>query len=89
MHRGKSMEVVSVDNTEHYSWGEKCDGWHLVKSAVLSVIQEVVPGGYQEVKHLHEKAEQFFYVLSGVAILQVNEKIYQLKPNQGLHIPAE
>ena len=82
------MEVVSVNNAEHYSWGEKCDGWHLVKSASLSVIQEVVPAGCRETKHLHERAEQFFYILSGEATLQVNDKTYQLKPSQGLHIPA-
>ena len=82
------MKIVSVDNAEHYVWGDKCESWHLVKTASLSVIQEVVPGGCSEVKHLHEKAEQFFYVLSGVATLQVNEKIFQLKPNQGLHVPS-
>ena len=82
------MEVVSVDNAEHYIWGDKCEGWHLVKTVSLSVIQEVVPSGCCEVKHLHEKAEQFFYVLSGVAMLEVNEKTYRLNPNQGLHVPA-
>ena len=82
------MEVVSVDNSEHYTWGGKCDGWHLVKTASLSVIQEVVPSGCSEVKHLHEKAEQYFYILSGVATLEVHEETYRLKPNQGLHIPA-
>ena len=82
------MKVVSAENSEHYSWGTQCDGWHLAKTASLSVIQELVPSGCLEVRHLHKKAEQFFYVLSGTATLEADEKIYTLKSNQGLHIPA-
>ncbi|PKF76460.1 cupin domain-containing protein, partial [Vibrio sp. vnigr-6D03] len=36
------MTVISRENAEHYVWGERCDGWHLVKSTSLSVIQEKV-----------------------------------------------
>ena len=82
------MEKVSVENAEHYVWGEQCDGWHLVKSAKLSVIQERVPGGCSEIRHRHEKSEQFFYVLSGVATLEVAGVSHTLMPNQGLHVPA-
>jgi hypothetical protein len=39
------MEIVSLENAEHYNWGGACDGWHLLKSAALSVIQESVPPG--------------------------------------------
>lgn len=82
------MEKVSVENAEHYVWGDQCDGWHLVKSANLSVIQERVPSGCSEVRHRHEKSEQFFYVLSGVATLEVLGVSHTLMPNQGLHVPA-
>lgn len=82
------METVSIENAEHYVWGEECDGWHLVKSPALSVIQERVPGGRSEVRHFHRKSEQFFYVLSGLATLEVDGKRYQLGPNQGFHVPA-
>lgn len=80
---------VSIENTEHYQWGENCDGWHLAKSDNLSVIQERVPSGSSEVRHYHRKAEQFFYVLSGVATLEVEGAIYQLNPLQGCHVPAD
>lgn len=84
-----NMKIVSIENAEHYNWGENCDGWHLSKSDTLSVIQESVPSGSFEIKHYHEKAEQFFYVLSGIATLEVNNEKYILKPNQGLRIPAK
>lgn len=82
------MSVVSVENAEHYVWGENCDGWHLAKSASLSVIQERVPQGCSEVRHYHERSEQFFYVLSGIATMEIDGEISHLKPGAGLHIPA-
>lgn len=82
------MEVISKDNAEHYLWGEGCDGWHLAKTANLSVIQELVPPGCEEVAHFHNKAEQFFYVLSGIATMQVDGEAHLLHPSQGLHIAA-
>jgi mannose-6-phosphate isomerase-like protein (cupin superfamily) len=82
------MAVVSIETAEHYVWGGNCDGWHLVVSSNLSVIQERVPCGSSEVLHLHNRAEQFFYVLSGIASLEVNGIRHLLTANQGLHVPA-
>lgn len=59
--------IAPIDkaNAEHYVWGGSNDGWHLVKRDEMSVIQErIVPGG-AEVRHYHQRARQFFYVLSG------------------------
>ncbi len=82
------MGLISTENAEHYNWGDKCDGWHLVKSKVLSVIQERVPSGCSEVRHLHKHSEQFFYILAGIATLEVEGVINTLSNNQGMHIPA-
>ncbi|MBT1065899.1 cupin domain-containing protein [Bowmanella sp. Y26] len=82
------MSVASTETGKHYVWGGNCDGWHLAASTNLSVIQERVPSGSSEVRHLHNKAEQFFYVLSGVASLEVAGAIHELKPNQGFLVPA-
>lgn len=80
--------MISINNAEHYTWGEGCDGWHLAKTKSLSVIQELVPFGKSEIRHFHNKAEQFFYVLSGIATLEVQGVIYQLSPQEGRHVPA-
>lgn len=88
------MKIVSSNNAEHYQWGEpnhqgqKSDGWHLVKTPTLSVIQERVPTGCAEVKHYHEHAEQFFFVLQGIATIELENEVLQLQPHHGLHIPA-
>jgi quercetin dioxygenase-like cupin family protein len=59
------MKPISIGTAQHYTWGGKCDGWHLVRSADLSVIQERMPPGTVKVGHRHERARQFFYVLEG------------------------
>lgn len=82
------MSVVSITNSPHYTWGNNCDGWHLALSKDLSIIQERVPHGCSEVRHLHRKAEQFFYILSGIATLQIAGEVYSLKPQEGFHVPA-
>lgn len=81
------MDIVSTNNTEHYTWGGTCDGWHLLKSAALSVIQERVPPGGSETMHCHEKAHQFFFVLSGEATLEFQDQRLVLGPQQGVSIP--
>lgn len=83
------MAPVSIKDAPHYTWGDVCDGWHLAKTNALSVIQERVPPGAQEVRHLHHYAEQFFYVLSGVATMEADGTVHHLEAGQGIHIPAE
>jgi len=82
------MSVTSVEIGKHYVWGGNCDGWHLVASSNLSVIQERMPCGSSEVRHLHNRAEQFFYVLRGTATLEVAGFTYVLNANEGFHVPA-
>ena len=80
------VRKVSLDSAEHYFWGERCDGWHLVKHAELSVIRERMPPGTAEVRHRHRQARQFFLVLSGVAVLEADGVEYQLQVGDGLQI---
>lgn len=78
--------MISKDNSAHYSWGDKCDGWHLVKGESLSVIQERMPPGTAEVRHHHKKVRQFFYVLSGELMLEVEGTQHRITAGQGLEI---
>ncbi|GAB3946354.1 cupin domain-containing protein [Spirosoma harenae] len=84
---GTAIQVISLENAEHYSWGSSCDGWYLVKSDSLSVIQERMPPGTSEVKHYHQKARQFFYILAGEATMEIGNETIRLKANQGVEIP--
>ena len=69
---GVPAASVSRDNAEHYRWGDDCDGWHLVKDKQLSVIEEFMPPGAAEVRHHHERSQQFFYILIGEALMEIN-----------------
>lgn len=82
------MPIASTTHGEHYVWGGHCEGWHLANSKSLSVIQERVPKEGAEARHFHNKAEQFFYILSGVATLEVAGVVHTIHPNEGFHVPA-
>jgi mannose-6-phosphate isomerase-like protein (cupin superfamily) len=77
---------VSRATAEHYIWGDQCDGWHLVKDGKLSVIEEQMPPGTSEVLHCHERAQQFFFVLSGEAVMEVEGCETRLVAREGLRI---
>ena len=83
------MPVVSTQNVEHYHWGDDCDGWHLLKSESLSIIEERVPPGASEQRHLHLKAQQFFYILSGVATIEIAGQRHRVRAGSGIHVPPE
>ncbi len=79
--------IKSVLNAEHYTWGDHCDGWHLLQSDTPSVIQERMPPGTTERLHLHHRAQQVFYILSGTATFEVNDISLELRAGESLHIP--
>ncbi len=89
MESSESMPTVSLSNAEHYLWGEHFDGWHFLKTSSLSVIREKVPPGKFEKRHYHQIAQQFFYILSGQAVMELGGQEFQLAAGQGIHIPAE
>lgn len=77
---------IRIDNADHYLWGGHCDGWRLVRTAELSVIQERVPPGGRETRHAHARARQFFFVLQGEALLEVAGQRHVLPAQTGLEI---
>jgi mannose-6-phosphate isomerase-like protein (cupin superfamily) len=79
--------VVSIENAEHYRWGEVSDGWHLLKREEVSVIQERVPAGGAEVMHYHTSARQFFYIIQGEGTMVFDDHQVALHPGDGLEIP--
>lgn len=81
--------VVSIENAEHYIWGEICDGWHLLKRDDMSIIQERVPAGSQEIIHYHPKARQFFYVLEGEGTMVFEDSQVALHKGEGLEVPPQ
>ena len=83
----QSSEISSAATAEHYGWGDGCDAWYLVKNDRLHIIQETMPPGTTETRHLHHKAQQFFFVLKGEATLEVDGHVLLLREHQGTRVP--
>ncbi len=77
---------VSRTNARHYRWAEICDGWRLADRPELSVIEERVPPGAGEQRHYHEKARQFFYILAGEAVLEIEGREHVLAAGSGIEV---
>jgi quercetin dioxygenase-like cupin family protein len=75
------------DNAEHYLWGGTCDGWHLARSAAMSVIEERMPPGTREARHRHAHTRQFFYVLAGALTMEVEGTRHLLAARSGIELP--
>jgi mannose-6-phosphate isomerase-like protein (cupin superfamily) len=85
-------QIVSNQSVEHYKWGgpdgTDCDGWHLVKTAELSIIEELMPPGTSEARHSHVHARQFFFVLDGELTLEVERHELLLHTGEGVSVSA-
>jgi mannose-6-phosphate isomerase-like protein (cupin superfamily) len=83
-------KIVSMQNAEHYKWGgaqgTDCDGWYLVTTPELSVIEERMPPGTSEVRHLHVHARQFFLVLAGEFAIEVEHHEFALRTGEGIEV---
>ena len=75
--------VSKFNSLKHYKWGNDCDGWNFVDEENLSIKQERMPAGTSEELHYHSKAEQFFFILKGIASFEI-----EVKEQEGLHIKA-
>jgi hypothetical protein len=51
--------MTNIETAKHYSWGDGCDGWYLLESPEMTIIQERMPVGAVEKMHRHEKSRQF------------------------------
>jgi len=72
--------------SEHYIWGQVCDGWHLLKTDSLNIIQERMPPGTEELEHFHQKAQQFFFILKGTATFEIDGESIKINEQEGIHI---
>lgn len=80
---------ISIQNAEHYTWGSGCDGWHLLKSDSLSIIQERMPPTTAEQRHFHHHCQQLFYILAGKATFILGDETYTLLPSESIHVPKQ
>jgi mannose-6-phosphate isomerase-like protein (cupin superfamily) len=80
------QSIVSSDTTPAYPWGTGCLGWHLVQATDLSVIEEEMPPGTEEVRHRHLRSRQFFYVLHGSLTIECDGVRHQVGSHSGMEV---
>lgn len=90
MSEESGAKIVRAANVEHYTWGgpegTDCDGWHLVRTAELSIIEESMPPGTSERRHHHVRTRQFFFVLEGELTVEVEWQAFLLRAGDGLEV---
>lgn len=79
-------EIIDKNTADHYSWGDNCDSWVLADTPGLSVKQERMPIGTKEKLHFHTHAQQFFYVLKGLATFYLEDRTVVVTEQKGILI---
>jgi mannose-6-phosphate isomerase-like protein (cupin superfamily) len=79
-------KVSAQEPLKHYQWGNACDGWNLVDEPTLSVKKESMPAGTSEDFHYHQYAQQFFFILEGVASFEIEGETITVNTQEGIHI---
>lgn len=82
------MDVLSKATVPAYQWGEGCAAWPLADDPALSVKLERMPPGAAETRHLHVRAQQVFFVLSGALHLEFEKAEICIRPNEAAQVPA-
>lgn len=82
-------KLIDTSTAEHYIWGKNCDGWHLVRTPELSIIEERMPSGASETRHHHEHSRQFFYVLEGELYMEIDGECHTLRAGEGVEIAPD
>lgn len=78
--------LVTKNELNHYKWGSNCDGWRLLDTNDLNVIEELMPPGTSETLHYHKKATQLFYILNGEATFTIINKVLIAKQGESIKI---
>ncbi|MCW3109958.1 MAG: cupin [Segetibacter sp.] len=89
METKNTPSVVSTSRPlSRYEWGNNCEAFNFVDNKDLSVKLERMPAGTEEVLHYHSVSQQFFYILKGRAVFEVDEVILIVHAGEGLHLEA-
>ena len=82
------LVVSQFHPLKQYRWSNECKAWNFVDNKSLSVKFERMPAGTKEDLHYHKVSQQFFYILKGKAVFEVDDVILIVHEGEGLHIEA-
>jgi mannose-6-phosphate isomerase-like protein (cupin superfamily) len=83
-------KVISTASAEHYKWGgpnnNDSDGWFLVRTPELNIIEERMLPGAAEARHHHQRSRQFFFVLEGELTMEIEHHDFLVRQGEGIEI---
>ena len=82
------IKKISIQDAPYFTWGEKGDGWFLAKNQHAVIIQECMQPHTSEIRHYHKATWQFFYILSGIATIEIDGNYVELIKGEGIEIPV-
>ena len=78
--------MISKRIAPSYKWRETCSGWTLLDSPNLHVIQESMPSGTHELRHVHDHVQQLYFVLEGEATIEIDKRIEIIRSGEAISI---
>ena len=78
--------VSKLSPINNYKWGNNCDAWTLVDNKEFTVKHESMPPDAEEILHYHNNSLQFFYILKGKAVFEVDDIILIVLEGEGINI---
>lgn len=83
-----SLRKIVPCDENFYTWGESEVGWKLLEHESLQIRQERMSPDTSEIAHLHQKIDQYFYVLAGQLAIECANNEVLLGPQEGAFVPA-
>jgi mannose-6-phosphate isomerase-like protein (cupin superfamily) len=80
----KSLEIIDV-STLIANCSKKWQNLTLCKVNDSVIRLAIIEGEFHW--HKHDKDDEFFYVIEGSLLIDLEEKTLKLKPNQGIMVP--
>ena len=77
---------INRSNADHYVWAGICNAWRLHEGQDLSVIDEEMPPGARETRHVHARANQLFFVLHGTLTIEIEGDVVHLSAGDACNV---
>ncbi len=82
-----SPSVTSKSNPLQVAqWGAGCQTYTLLNTGGMLIKQETMPAETEELLHYHKHSQQYFYILKGEAVFEIDETICIVREGEGVQI---
>lgn len=77
---------VSKHSVPSFKWAAVCDGWTLLDTDQLHVVEQRMPPGTTDLLHAHEHVRQLYFILAGKVTVEAAGETAVLAAGQALRI---